>query len=199
VRVYETEPGLLEEVEVGQPDLSRAAEPAGLSMLERYEYYTGSPAPQALREASERVAQMRSARGPVDPSARVAVSEQGAPVSLGVVDKELHQTPADRTWFVNNFCQATDRFWGNLRGETLFAGTTWWSNRTEYFRTGVYMLKGGVASVRMSCNGDGQVAVLEAVGWYLSRRCDSAINRAVESRVAADPSVEYFHCINFHF
>ncbi|MEY4515511.1 MAG: hypothetical protein RLZZ450_7633, partial [Pseudomonadota bacterium] len=40
VRVYETEPGLLEEVEVGQPDLSRAAEPAGLSMLERYEYYT---------------------------------------------------------------------------------------------------------------------------------------------------------------
>jgi hypothetical protein len=168
-------------------------------MLERYEYYTGSPAPQALREASERVAKMRSARGPVDPSARVAASEHGAPVSLGIVDKDLNQAPADRTWFVNNFCQPTDRFWGTLRGETIFVADSWWSNRTEYFRTGVYMLK-GVANVQMSCNGDERLGrPISNVGWFMSRRCDSAINRPVESRVSAAPTTEYLHCVNFHF
>jgi hypothetical protein len=199
LKVFEPTPGSLMEIEYGSPGFVPPSAPElRLGILEKFEKFSGKKAPPALKEAANRRNALRA-----KPEADLNASEgqEGRALegqTVGSISKGSSGGVTNEQWFFDNYCQPVDRFWG----DRSWTGPSFWSNRTEYFKAGIYARQGSTVVPSFSCANSGQLSYGSTAlpqGSYAAMRCDSVINRAVESRVSNAQGSIYAHCINYHF
>jgi hypothetical protein len=200
IQWFSPEPGVLMEVEQGEIDATRAAEPE-LSMIERYESLTGAKAPRALREAQARVNALRDSSPALteERTARSSLPDEVSAPSWG--QKGRHGGYITQSSFDGAYCIPTDRFWGASDPDTWFRSPSMFEDRVEYFKAGVYTID-GVIKVRQTCHNDIGKWVFVSTGKYVGIRCDSVINQYATSEVQTGGDLgvaRYRHCINYHF
>jgi hypothetical protein len=190
--VYETEPGTLLELEVGQMDAARPQLGADLDAVQRYELITGELAPAALIAAVERA----GSRAAIDEAlaAEGHAEDEQFPGQPANVEKGYGVAPWE--WFQYEFCRRTDRWFGS----------EWWTNDSS-IRADVKYMKGGAfthsgeISYRMGYAGGNipdQWYGLPA-GYYAGWRQTSIIRRQASSAVAYAAGDTYAHCVNYHY
>ncbi len=188
--VYETEPGTLLELEVGDMKAARPQFRADLDAVQRYELITGESAPAVLISAVERA----GSRAAIDEAlAEEGRSEEvvGQPANI---EKGVGVAPWE--WFQYEFCRHTDRWFGS----------EWWTNDSsiradvKYMKGGAYTHSGEI-SYRMGYAGGNipdQWYGLPA-GYYAGWRQTSVIRRQASSAVAYAAGDTYAHCVNYHY
>lgn len=204
VRFYEPEPGTVLEVDSGKLSAEREPEPDGLGPVERYEFLTGKSAPNKLVEAAGRA--VGSGQG--DDGAGHQDVELSAEVPEPRKDTKSSGWDGE-TFFRQNYCAPTDRYWGSGPGLVYTANTSF-SDRVEYLKAGAFTFSGHVNYYFGYSGGsvpDQWWGVPE--GYYVGFRQTSTVNRSARSSVqnANDgPNAfgfssfdQYVHCVNYHY
>ena len=147
IKYFEPKPGVLLEMEMGRPDPNRAPEPANLSIVERYEFLAGGPAPAALVEAAERAKKEDDTNDSSGEESHGQFLEEQPGQELpadqdNLIAKHSWHDAATESWFYGSYCSKVHRFWGT--SNTYWTGYSYWSDRTEYARAGIYVKRGSV-------------------------------------------------------
>lgn len=125
LKFIEPEPGVLIEQETGAADLPIADEPRGLSFVERYEFLTGKPAPEALVRAQQRS---------LPPGGLPNRDERSAAFDSRDKGKVNPAVPISLSDFRRTYCNVTDR--QEIHMDTSLPWN-WQDNGVNYFRAGV--------------------------------------------------------------
>jgi hypothetical protein len=190
LKFVEPTPGTLIEIEQGRSDVSQAAEPADLDFVERYEFLTGKPAPEALV-----LAQQRS-----QPSEENADGNEKLDfASTGNKGKVSPAEYIDSGTFRSSYCVATDR---NYLYTDVTGYANWSATGVNYFRGGSRCNTGTTEVVMgyyTKFGGDSLDTWVPA-GTYVALRMSSSLDAQAYVTVYADAWVDFYDlCWNWHY